>query len=106
MKNSIVKRFVSILLVLVMTFNCCISASAFQEGVTKLQHHGWRIELYLSKTMVSTMSAGVSLFGMWIPEPTVTKILASAGIVASQCPGGIILDFYPPFQIPTGFRWQ
>lgn len=120
MKKSIVKRFISILLVLVMVFTCCISASAYQEGETRVQVNNWGVEVYLSKSTVQLIGGGVSLGGIWIPEPVVSKVLASAGVVVSMCPGGIVLEYHykwmalkllNPFgritlAAPTKFRWQ
>lgn len=74
MKKSIVKRFISILLVLVMVFTCCISASAYQEGETKVQVNNWGVEVYLSKSTVQCLGVGISVGGIWVPEPIVSKI--------------------------------
>lgn len=120
MKKSIVKRYISILLVLIIIFNCCISASAFQEGETRVQVNNWGVEVYISKTAIIYIGAGISIGGVWVPEPVVSKVLATAGVVVTMCPGGIVLEYhygwmafklFNPVGImtlpyPTKFRWQ
>lgn len=118
MKKSIVKRFISILLVLVMVFTCCISASAYQEGVNKVQPQSWGIEVYLSKTAVTCIGDGISVGGVWVPHKIIASVLSTAGIIISKCPGGIVLEYkyssvlsqillmHKPLPYPSKFRWQ
>lgn len=35
----------------------------------------------------------MAIGGIWIPEPLVTKILATLGVVIALCPGGIAFDY-------------
>lgn len=62
-------------------------------GVTKIQFHWWGATIYLSKTTINTMGAGITVGGIWIPEPVVSKIAATLGVVITLCPGGIVFDY-------------
>jgi hypothetical protein len=68
----------------------------FTEGVTKVEAHWWGISVYLSKTTVQAIGGGIAIGGIWIPEPVVSKVLATLGVVVALCPGGIAFDWYAP----------
>ncbi|MCI1966591.1 MAG: hypothetical protein LKJ17_10745 [Oscillospiraceae bacterium] len=70
-----------------------LGASRFREGVTKINFHWWGATIYLSKTTINLIGAGVSVGGIWVPEPVVSKILATLGVVVALCPGGIVFDY-------------
>lgn len=117
MKKSIVKRFISILLVLVMICCCCISAGAYQEGVDKVQIHKWGIEVYISKTSITHSGELISICSYLIPEKIVATVLGISGVIESQCPGGIVLEYdysmiasqlllTKTLSLPKKFRWQ
>lgn len=63
------------------------------EGVTKIEFHWWGATIYLSKTTVTTIGTGVTIAGVVVPEPVVSKLLAVAGVIETQCPGGIAFDY-------------
>lgn len=60
------------------------SASAVNGGVTKVETKWWGFEVYLSNADAVTATAGISLGGIWIPEPIISKAFASLGIVGAQ----------------------
>lgn len=68
-------------------------AARYNEGVTKIVFHWWGATIYLSKTTINVIGAGVSIGGIWIPEPVVSKILSTLGVVVALCPGGIVFDY-------------
>lgn len=70
-----------------------VNARAYNEGVTKIEFHWWGASIYLSKTTIMTIGAGITIGGIWIPEGVVTKILATVGVVIALCPGGIAFDY-------------
>jgi hypothetical protein len=64
-----------------------------KEGVTKVEWFWWGARVYLSKTTVRYISGGISIAGLWIPEPIVSKIIATIGVVSAVAiPGGIVFD--------------
>lgn len=67
--------------------------AAFHEGITKMEFHWWGARIYLSRTTIQFLGAGTTIGGIWIPEPLVSKILASLGAVITTCPGGIVFDY-------------
>lgn len=70
-----------------------VNARAYNEGVTKIEFHWWGASIYLSKTTIMTIGAGITIGGIWIPEGVVSKILATVGVVIALCPGGIAFDY-------------
>jgi hypothetical protein len=69
------------------------AVASFNEGVTKIDFHWWGATIYLSKTTINLIGAGVSVGGIWIPEPLVSKILSTLGVAVALCPGGIAFDY-------------
>ena len=69
-------------------------ALGFKEGVTKVVFHWWGVTVYLSRSTVRWLGLGITIAGIWIPEAVVTKVLATLGVVAQSCPGGIRFDYY------------
>lgn len=65
----------------------------YSEGVTKIEFHWWGATIYLSKSTINLIGAGVSIGGIWVPEPIVSKVLATLGVVVALCPGGIAFDY-------------
>ena len=92
----------------------------YNEGVTKIEFHWWGATIYLSRTTVIAIGAGVTIGGIWVPEAVVSKILATVGAVVALCPGGIAFDYnyiaagisnlVPGMSIifpaVSNFRWQ
>lgn len=90
------------------------------EGVTKMKLHWWGATIYLSKTTINRVGAGVAIGGIWIPEPVLSKVLSTLGVVASLVPGGIVFDYnyiaaginqFVPgsslvFSAVSNIRWQ
>lgn len=70
-----------------------IAAARYSEGVTKIDFHWWGATIYLSKTTINLIGGGVTIGGIWIPEPVVSKILSTLGVVIALCPGGIAFDY-------------
>lgn len=64
----------------------------FREGKTAVNFHWWGVRFYYSKTTVQWIGAGVTVGGLWIPEPFVSKVLGSLGAVSTLTPGGIWFD--------------
>ncbi|HLQ83109.1 MAG TPA: hypothetical protein VK121_04620 [Pseudogracilibacillus sp.] len=90
-------------------FNSNKNRLAYKEGVTKLETHWWGLRVYLSKTSVEMISGGVAIGGIWVPEPTVSKVLSTLGIVAGTfVPGGVVFDLnpIPPHGVPTNIHFQ
>lgn len=121
MKKLAFKKFVSVILVLtVIISSCFVNVDAYQEGKNDVVRNNWGIEVYISKSTINAIGAGVSIGGIWIPEPVVSKVLSSVGVVVALCPGGIVLEYHYGWLVfkalcpiarqtilqPTGFRWQ
>lgn len=69
------------------------STRAFSEGVTKIEFHWWGATIYLSKSTINVIGSGVAIGGIWVPEPLVSKILSTLGVIVALCPGGIAFDY-------------
>ena len=65
----------------------------FQEGETSISYFWWGVRIRLSKTTLQYLGGGVAIGGVWVPEPLVSKILATLGIITSLSPGGIWADY-------------
>lgn len=64
----------------------------FKEGKNAIELYWWGARVYLSKSTVRTISGGIAIAGIWIPEPTVAKVIAILGVIGNFCPGGIRFD--------------
>ena len=69
------------------------SSRAYSEGVTKIEFHWWGATIYLSKTTINYIGGGIAIGGIWVPEPIVSKILATLGVIGTLVPGGIAFDY-------------
>ncbi|TMU85063.1 hypothetical protein FGG79_14330 [Bacillus sp. BHET2] len=69
-----------------------MSIAAFKNGKTDADTYWWGVRIYLSQYTIRAIAGGITLGGIWVPEPLVTKILATLGVVAALCPGGIQFD--------------
>ncbi|PKR82493.1 hypothetical protein [Heyndrickxia camelliae] len=70
----------------------------YKNGVTKLEWHWWGLRVYLSKNTINYASGGVAIGGIWIPEPIISKVLSTLGVLGTFVPGGVRFDF-------IGFRF-
>ena len=51
------------------------------------------MRVLLSKTTINRVGGGVTIAGVWIPEPVLSKILATGGAIAGLAPGGMYADY-------------
>lgn len=90
-----------------------IQAFAFKEGVTKVEAHWYGLRVWVSRTTLGVVGGGVGIAGIWIPEPIVSKVVATIGIaVGTFAPGGVVFN-YTPVSVPGfpagavwGVEWQ
>lgn len=80
--------------------------SRFHEGKTGAKLYWWGVRIWLSRTTLQWFGGGVTLGGIWVPEPLVSKILSSAGVIIALAPGGIAFNSTPPIKTFWGFEWQ
>lgn len=80
-------------------------SSGFQEGENAIRFYWWGARIWLSKTTVNAIGGGVAIGGIWVPEPLVSKILATVGVVIGLCPGGIVFNYTPGVNI-WGLEFQ
>lgn len=79
------------------------------KGVTKAEVHWNYVRIWLSKGTIQGIGAGVTLAGIWIPEPVVSKIAATLGVAIGLIPSGIRFDynFYiAGLDMATGMRFS
>lgn len=69
--------------------NPILSRANFKEGITKVEFHWWGLQVYASKSYINACGGAMSIGTVYIPEPVVTKIVATLGGVMGMCPGGI-----------------
>lgn len=65
----------------------------FQEGRNGIEFHGTTVRVLISKTTINRVGAGVAIGGIWVPEPVLSKVLATGGVIAGAAPGGMYADF-------------
>ncbi|SEI49027.1 hypothetical protein SAMN02910453_0524 [Lachnospiraceae bacterium A10] len=70
-----------------------LAKSRYKEGVTKVVVHWWGLSVYLSKSTIKAIGAGTTVAGIWMPEPVISKVLATLGVGVAFCPGGIAFDY-------------
>lgn len=51
--------------------------------VTKIEYHWFYARIYISKEPLLAASAGTAVGGVWVPEPIISKVLATLGIVGA-----------------------
>lgn len=90
-----------------------VNRATFIDGVTKVEAHWYGFRVWLSKDTVRGIGGGVGIGALWIPEPLVSKILASlGGAVAAFAPGGVVFNYTPvigpatPLGVFWGQEWQ
>ena len=71
------------------------SRSKYREGITQVKVYWWGVRVWLSKTTISYIGGGIAIGGIWIPEPVVSKVVSSLGVVVSLVPGGIVFNTSP-----------
>ena len=76
------------------------SEPQYNEGINQVQVYWWGVRVWLSGSTVRNIGQGVTIAGIWIPEPLVSKVLATAGVVLSVAPGGIVFNTSPHLAIP------
>ena len=59
----------------------------------QIEFHGTTVRVLLSKTTINRVGAGVAIGGIWVPEPVISKILATVGVIAGVAPGGVYADY-------------
>lgn len=64
----------------------------FAEGKNDVEYHWWGARIYLSKTTVNAVGAGMTIGGLWIPEPLLSKVFATLGVVVGLSPHGVQFD--------------
>lgn len=69
------------------------SRARFKTGTSKLVFYWWGVDIYLSKNVVNYIGAGVSIAGIWIPHPLVSKGVSTLGVGIGMCPGGIVIRY-------------
>ena len=58
------------------------------------------MKIFISQRTLQGIGAGVSIAGVWVPEPLVSKMASTLGIVVAVAPGGIWADFtYAQFAL-------
>lgn len=83
-----------------------LSRSKYHEGKTGVKLYWWGVRAWLSKSTLVSLGSGITIGGIWIPEPLVSKILATAGVVVALAPGGIAFNYTPVILNFWGFEWQ
>ena len=72
-----------------------LRAASYKEGINQVKVYWWGVRVWLSKSTVNAIGAGVTIGGVWIPEPLVSKVLSTAGAVIGASPGGVVFNSSP-----------
>lgn len=82
-------------------------AAKYKEGVNKIVYHWWGTSVYVSKTRINNIGAGVTIGGIWMPASLLKPIISSLGVVLGKVPGGIIFDRVYVSPLPFNYvRYQ
>lgn len=65
----------------------------YKKGVNDIKFYWWGARVYLSKSTVNSIGAGLSIGGIWIPQKIVASVVATLGVVLGACPGGGVFDY-------------
>lgn len=63
------------------------------RGVTKVDVRWNHIRVYLSQDTARNVSAVISVIGIWMPEGTVSKVIASVGAIGTQFAPALWFDY-------------
>ncbi|MFQ6324129.1 hypothetical protein [Lactococcus garvieae] len=78
----------------------------FREGSNYVHVYWWGLRIELSKITINYIGGGVAIGGIWVPEPIVSKILATLGVAIGLAPGGIVFNSTPGIANFWGAGWQ
>ncbi|MDG2979036.1 hypothetical protein KNP65_03670 [Latilactobacillus curvatus] len=78
----------------------------FREGSNYVHVYWWGLRIGISKSTLHYIGAGVTIGGIWVPEPVVSKVLSTLGVVATLAPGGIVFNSTPPIATFWGPEFQ
>lgn len=78
----------------------------FREGSNYVHVYWWGLRIGISRTTLHAIGAGITIGTIWIPEPTITKVLATLGVLAGVSPGGIVFNSTPPIATFWGSEFQ
>ena len=76
------------------------SAREVNQGVDKVEVYWWGVRVWISGPTLRTIGAGVSIGGIWIPEPLISKVVATLGVLIATSSGGIVFNSSPHLAIP------
>ena len=78
----------------------------FREGSNYVHIYWWGLRIGISRSTLQVIGGGVGIAGIWIPEPLVSKIIATAGAVTALSPGGVVFNSTPGLANFWGVEWQ
>lgn len=86
---------------------CLTPFQTFAYGKTDIKFYWNFARVYLSKGTVQGIGAGLTLGGIWVPEPIVSKVASSLGVGIAFIPHGIWFDYNYFIGVLTGnFGYQ
>lgn len=66
---------------------------SFKEGVNKVVTYWWGADIYIKKSTINLAGGGVSIAGIWLPDPFISKVVATVGVAVGFAPGGIAFRY-------------
>lgn len=74
-------------------YNESVKRASFKEGVNKVVTYWWGANVYIKKSTLRLAGNGATVAGIWISEPFISKVAATAGVAVSLAPGGIAFSY-------------
>lgn len=77
-------------------FPSALTTARFVNGKTDIEFHWWGATVYLSRNTLLGLSGGIAIGGLWIPEPVISKVLATLGIAlgtTASITGGVKFNY-------------
>lgn len=81
---------------------CVTPYQTMAYGKNDVQFHWNYARIFLNKGTVQAIGAGLSIGGIWVPEPIVSKVAASLGVGIALIPHGIWFDYNYFIGVLTG----
>ena len=83
-----------------------LARSKYHEGSNYVHVYWWGLRIGVKKSTINSIGAGVAIGGIWLPQPLLSKLVSTAGVVLGAVPGGIVFNSTPGVKSVWGMEWQ
>lgn len=83
-----------------------LTRSKYHEGSNYVHVYWWGLRIGVKKSTINSIGAGVAIGGIRLPQPLLSKLVSTAGVVLGAVPGGIVFNSTPGVKSVWGMEWQ